>query len=347
MPKVLASIVMATLNEEEYIERCMLSLLSQRDVPGEYEVLVFDSGSEDRTLAILQDIAKRDSRVRLLKNPERVQVHAYNLGLKEARGQYIAVVGAHAEYDCDYLTTCLHLLNTTGATNVGGVQNPVGKGPVGQAIAWAMSSPLGVGGEAKYYAKREEFIDNVFGFFCRKSALEVLGGFDEKYVSGEDFELNYRARRAGGGVLVSPRIRLKYFVRSSLRALAGQLFRNGYGRAQTHGNCHGSFRKWHSLPPLLVAATLASLAWLLIKPGWPALIVPLAYSLFALAGGLISFCDTRSLKVAILAPFVLATMHYAWGLGWWLGVRRFGFPKVTQSGPRGSRVQKEAVKSRP
>jgi len=338
---------MATLDEEEYIEGCMLSLLSQRNVPGEYEVLVFDGGSEDRTLAILQDIAKRDQRVRLLKNPERVQVHAFNLGLKEARGRHIAVVGAHAEYDCDYLSTCLRLLNTTGAANVGGVQNPVGRGPVGQAIAWAMSNPLGVGGEAVFYAKREEFIDNVFGFFCRKSDLEVLGGFDERYVSGEDFELNYRIRRAGGKVLVSPRIHLRYFVRSSLRALAQQLFRNGYGKAQTHRNCAGSFRKWQSLPPLLVAGTLVSLAWLLIKPGWPALIVPLAFSLLALAGGLISFCDTRSLKVAILAPFVLATMHYAWGLGWWLGVRRFGFPNVTQSGPRGSRVRKGAAKSRP
>jgi glycosyltransferase involved in cell wall biosynthesis len=338
---------MATLNEEEYIERCVSSLLSQRNVPGEYEVLVFDGGSEDRTLAIIRDIAKRDQRVRLLKNAERVQVHAFNLGLKEARGRHIAVVGAHAEYDCDYLSTCLHLLNTTGATNVGGVQNPVGEGPVGQAIAWAMSSPLGVGGEAVFYAKQEEFINSVFGFFCRKSALEVLGGFDEKYVSGEDFELNYRIRQAGGRVLVSPRIRLRYFVRSSLRALARQLFRNGYGRAQIHRNCAGSFLRWQSPPPLLVVGTLLSFAWLLVKPGWPPLIVPLAYSLYALAGGLISFCDTRSLKVAILAPFVLATMHFAWGLGWWLGVRRFGFPNVTQSGPGGRVCKKEAVKSRP
>jgi len=345
MTEVLVSIVMATLNEAEYIEGCLLSLLSQQNVPGVYEVLVFDGGSEDRTVAILQDIAKRDYRVRLLTNPNRVQVHAFNLGLKEARGQNVAVVGAHAEYDCDYLSTCLHLLDTTGATNVGGVQKPVGKGPVGQAIAWATSSPLGVGGEAVFYAKREESIDNVFGFFCRKSALEALGGFDEKYLSGEDFELNYRIRQAGGRVLVSPRIRLKYFVRSSLRALARQLFRNGYGKAQIHANCAGSFQKWQSLPPLLVAGTLVSLAWLMIKPGWPVLIVPLAYSLFAFAGGLISFCDTCSLKVALLVPFVLATMHYAWGLGWWLGVRRFGFPSVTQSGPRGSRVQKEKENS--
>jgi glycosyltransferase involved in cell wall biosynthesis len=97
MAEILVSIVMAVLNEEEYIERCMLSLLSQRNVPGEYEVLVFDGGSEDRTLTILQDIAKQDHRVRLLKNPHRIQVYAFNLGLKEARGQYIAVVGAHAE----------------------------------------------------------------------------------------------------------------------------------------------------------------------------------------------------------------------------------------------------------
>jgi len=347
MVDLLVSIVVATLNEEEYIERCMSSLLSQRNVPGEYEVLVLDGGSEDRTLALLQDIAERDHRVRLLKNPDRIQVHAYNLGLQEARGQYIAVVGAHAEYDCDYVSTCLHLLNTTDATNVGGVPTHIGKGPVGQAIAWAMSSPLGVGGTRNRYAKRDEFTDGSFGFFCRKSALEVLGGFDEKYVTDEDLELNYRIRRAGGKVLASPRIRLKYFVRKSLRALWQQKFRYGYGRAQTHRNCAGSFRIAHAPPPLLIAGTLVSLAWLLSKPGWPALIVPLAYSLFALAGGLISFCRTRSFKVAILAPCVLATMHFAGGLGWWFGVRRFGFPNVTQSGPGGAGLQKGAAKARP
>ncbi|MGD0012112.1 MAG: glycosyltransferase family 2 protein [Terriglobia bacterium] len=347
MAEILVSIVMAVLNEEEYIERCMLSLLSQRNVPGEYEVLVFDGGSEDRTLTILQDIAKQDHRVRLLKNPHRIQVYAFNLGLKEARGQYIAVVGAHAEYDYDYLSSCLHLLNTTGATNVGGVMAPKGKGAVGQAIAWAMSSPLGVGGARYRYTKREEFTDYSFGFFGRKSTLEGLGGFDQKYVCDEEVELNYRIRQAGGAVLVSPAIRLKYFVRRSLRALSRQAFRYGYWRAQTHRNCAGSFRIGQSPPPLLIVGTLVSLAWLMIKPGWPAFIVPLAYSLFALAGGLVAFCDTRSFKVAILAPFALAAMHFAGGLGWWFGVRRFGFPNITPLGPWQACVQKKALKSRP
>ena len=347
MTEVLVSIVMATLNEEEHIERCMLSLLSQQNVPGEYEVLVFDGGSEDRTVAILQDIAKRDLRVRLLANPKRVQVHAFNLGLEEAGGQYIAVVGAHAEYDRDYVSTCLHLLNTTGATNVGGVPTNIGRGAVGQAIAWAMSSLLGVGWSREQYAKREVFVDTLFGFFGRKRCLEGLGGFDEKYRSGEDFELNCRIRQAGGRVLISPRIRFNFFVRGSLKALWQQKFRYGYGRAQTHRNCPGSFRMAHSPPSLLVAGTLVCLAWLLIKPGWPALIVPLAYSLFALAGGLISLRRTRSIKVAILAPLVLATMHFAGGLGWWFGVRRFGFPNVAHSGADRACGRKGGLKSPP
>jgi hypothetical protein len=161
----------------------------------------------------------------------------------------------------------------------------------------------------------------------------VLGGFDERYVTDEDSELNYRIRQAGGKVLVSPKIRLKYFVRSSLRALARQLFRYGYGKAQTQRNCAGAFREHPSPLPLLIAGTFVSLAWLLIRPSWPALIVPLACSLCALVGGVVSFCETRSFKVAILTPFVLATMHFAWGLGWWVGVWRFGLPKLTQPGP--------------
>jgi cellulose synthase/poly-beta-1,6-N-acetylglucosamine synthase-like glycosyltransferase len=340
MAEILISIVMATLNEEEYIERCMSSLLAQRKLPGEYEVLVFDGGSEDRTLAILQDIAKRDHRVRLLKNPDRIQVYAFNLGLKEARGEYIAVVGAHAEYDVDYMSACLRVLEATGATNVGGPRTPVGKACVGQAIAWAMSSPLGRGPSRQ--VRREGFAHNVFGFFGRKSALEALGGFDEKYITDEDTELNHRIRQAGGKVIVSPKIHLKYFVRKSLRALWRQAFGYGFGEAQTHHNCAGSFRIEQMPRPLLIVGTLVSLAWLVIRPSWPALIVSLAYLLFALAGGLVALWDTQSLKVAILVPLALAALHFAGGLGWWFGVRRFGLPNLSPSGTGRARVHKEA-----
>lgn len=323
----LITVVVPTLDEATFIGTCLSSLLNQRGVPGELEVLVVDGGSTDGTVQCVRELEERDSRVRLVDNPDRIQTAAFNIGMRQARGEYIAFAGAHATYDPGYLASCLEVLRRTEATNVGAVQTPVGRSSTGRAIAWAMSSPLGVGGASFRYAKEEMRVRSVFGGFLRLRDLRELEGFREEYHANEDYDLNCRIREKGGSVVVSPSIQCEYYVRESLWGLARQMFRYGKWRVRTVSDHPQSLMVRHfaaSWLPLVLAVCL--LLSPMISWGWWLLSIPGIYALTLLSSPVAVLRKTGSMAVALKAPVVLATMHLSWGFGWWAGVRQFGFP---------------------
>ncbi len=67
MPKV--TVIMPSLNVRKYISTCIESVLAQtlQDI----EILAVDAGSDDGTLEILQDYARRDERIRLIHSDKR------------------------------------------------------------------------------------------------------------------------------------------------------------------------------------------------------------------------------------------------------------------------------------
>ncbi|MCF0259612.1 MAG: glycosyltransferase family 2 protein [Erysipelotrichaceae bacterium] len=87
----LISIIMPAWNAAKTIEDSIQSALDQ--TWKNLEVLVIDDGSSDDTVGIVEKMAEKDSRVRLLKNPKNQGVcqTRYN-GLQQARGNWIALL---------------------------------------------------------------------------------------------------------------------------------------------------------------------------------------------------------------------------------------------------------------
>jgi glycosyltransferase involved in cell wall biosynthesis len=86
------SIVVPAFNEERRLPRTLQRLLAFLDSrPMDFaEVVVVDDGSRDRTAALVEGVARRDARVRLLKNPgNRGKGYAIRHGFQEARGQWL------------------------------------------------------------------------------------------------------------------------------------------------------------------------------------------------------------------------------------------------------------------
>jgi glycosyltransferase involved in cell wall biosynthesis len=315
----LISVVVCTLNERRFIGRLIEDVLAQRDLSGEIEMIVADGGSVDGTVEVVRSFADRG--VRLVENGDRLAVYGFNLAARCARGRYLAFLGAHARYGPEYLARCLALLTRTRAGNVGGVIDHVGEGDTGAAIAIAMSSPLGLGGPKFRTATRETECESVMGGFLERALFEKLGGFNETNVINQDGEFNYRLRRAGHRVVVSPTIRSTYFVRSTLRELVRQYFRYGFYRRWTQVQHPGSVPLRVYAPPLLIVTlALAALVAVLLRAPWP--LLPAACYLSVLAG--VSAASLRKARpsVAVRVGLVMASMHLAFGAGWLVGAVR-------------------------
>lgn len=328
------SAIIATFNEEHYIRRCIESLLDQRDLGDDFEIIVVDGCSNDRTTSIVKSFPQFGTTITLYQNPKRFQVYAWNIGWRAARGEYVSFIGAHTEYNNRFFHECLEIMTRTGAAAVGPVQVPYGKGLFGRATAWAMSSPFGIGNAVYRYATEEVFTDSVFAGVFKRETLERLGGYDERVTFDEDAELNYRLKELGEKIVVSPAISIRYYVRESPLALSNQMYRYGYWRRMTQIlHPHRTPARVLAPPALVLAFILSATTHLTIGKRLGA-VLPLLYGSFLLTAAAVATARSRDIAVGATVPLVLSVMHLSYGIGWWHGL--FTVKKHLRHPPNGS-----------
>ena len=321
-PKV--SAVIPCRNERNHIRACVLSLLGQQDVPGGFEVIVADGMSDDGTREILATLARQNQRLRVIDNPARTTANAMNLGVQHARGEFVAIMGAHNQYASDYLRACLEVSRATGADNVGGSMVCRGETWMQQAIAVAHHSPFSAGGARWHNIAYEGPADTVFGGFYRREVFSRIGPFDESLLRNQDDELNLRLTRSGGKIWHSPAIRSSYCPRASLTALFRQYLQYGYWKVavvKKHGR-PASLR--HLVPGLFVLALITLPVLALFFAG--SLLVWLGllgiYAAANVAASILTAARGGWQYLPIL-PVVFACYHFGYGIGFLRGVIGF------------------------
>lgn len=86
----MVSVIVAVFNLEDYIEKCILSIIQQSH--SDLELIIVDDGSTDRTEDICLNYARKDNRVTYVKKKNEGQGMARNIGLKLAKGEYVTYV---------------------------------------------------------------------------------------------------------------------------------------------------------------------------------------------------------------------------------------------------------------
>ncbi len=330
----MVSVIAPCHSEARFIENTLNSIL-QSDYPAEkIEVLVVDGMSTDGTREIVQKMAAKDSRIRLLDNPARIQAAAMNIGIKAAQGDYIARIDCHATYDSSYIRKCIELSERTGAANAGGYWNtlPGADTPVARAIAAATSNRFGVGKSVHRIggSEQEQETDNVaFGMFKRE-LFEKIGLYDERLVRNEDSELNHRIRKAGGRIIISPEIEVGYYNRATYRGLWQQAFNNGLWNLYTvwlTGESAGLSLR-HFVPMVfvlgLITFTIGAFFWWTVK--WMLLCYILLYLSVACTFSIRCARQTKSSAILILWSFVVSHVSYGLGSIWAIITIPFKFP---------------------
>lgn len=92
----LVSVVIPVHDRASLVRRAIDSVLG--GTFADFEVLVVDGGSTDGTVEVVEEVAARDARVRLLRNPENRIAQSLNIGIRAARGRYVAQLDSDDEY---------------------------------------------------------------------------------------------------------------------------------------------------------------------------------------------------------------------------------------------------------
>jgi succinoglycan biosynthesis protein ExoA len=306
------SVVLTVRDEARCLADAVAHVLAQ-DYEGDLEVVIAVGPSADGTERVAAALAEQDSRVRTVANPSGHTPTGLNVAIATARHPVIVRVDGHSMLPPHYVRVAVELLLATGADNVGGLMAPGGVAPFQQAVARAMRSPLGVGSTPFRTGAAAGPAPSVYLGVFRRSALERVGGYDESYLRGQDWELNHRIRSSGGLVYFSPELEVAYRPRADLRSLAVQYFLTGRWRRVITRQHRETATLRYLAPPAMVVAVLAGSAMAAL--GRPAgLVAPAAYAAAVTAGAV---ATGRGLPLAarLWLPVVYATMHTAWGWG--------------------------------
>lgn len=310
------------LNERDAIERCVRSIIAQDYPSDKLEIVVVDGLSTDGSQDKVKALAREYGNIQLLENPQHRTPISLNIGVKNAAGDVVVILGAHTTIDPKFVSTNIKYMRDMDVKCTGGTQINVGLTHIQRAIGYGMGSIFGMPSAPYRFFPKARFVDTVVYAAYHKELFDHVGYFDEKLHISEDAEFNWRIRRAGYKIFYTPEIISYYYPRNNLRKLFRQFFNYGILRVNVMKKHISAIKLMHLLPPAFVATTIAlAIGGLFLPDLWHLFFFVLAlYALYIIVGAVITVAKAKKLQYILTLPFVFATMHMSWGTGFLVGL---------------------------
>lgn len=181
------SVVITAYNEEVYLPQCLKALAAQ-DYPREnFEIIVVDNNSTDKTAAIARDFGAR-----VIEEKRQGYVFGLNTGMHAAKGEIIAVTDADTVVSKDWLKSLANSFNEAGVVAVTGGANNLSSIP---AVNFLMTSFFTVFLRTVFALGRPHL--NGFNLAVRKEAFLKVGGLDLRFKMAPDVDLGIRLAKIG------------------------------------------------------------------------------------------------------------------------------------------------------
>jgi glycosyltransferase involved in cell wall biosynthesis len=330
------SIVVPCRNERRFIVDCLDSILRTDYPPDRLEVLVVDGASDDGTRILLSEYSAREARVKWLDNARQTTPVALNIGIQNALGEILMIMGAHCKYPHDYISKLVGWLEHSAADNVGGICRTLAgaDSQMASAIAFALSHPFGVGNSYfRIGVSKPKWVDTVpFGCY-RINVFSRIGLFDEELVRNQDDELNQRLLKSGGRILIVPDVVSEYYARDTLNKVARMHYQYGYFKPLVARKI-GRVGTWRQLVPvaflLSLAVTLVLAPWIEIAR-WAFLGIVGTY-LAALLAAIVTSMSHNGFETSVLLGAVFPVVHFSYAWGSLKGIIKF----VIRQSPSGA-----------
>ena len=332
------SVVLVTRNEAPFIIECIQSIEKQFVSKDNWELILVDGMSQDNTVSIAKDYLRKnaDYQYAIFNNPDKYLAFGWNIGIREAKGDYIIRPDAHAILYPGYIRSGVKILKEkSGVGIVGGQLVTLAKNFWGDINKEALSSPVGVGNSSFRTGAASGYKDTaVYGIY-RKKVFGDVGLFNEKLVKHQDTEFHARILKAGWKIWMDIKMKAGYYCRDSLPKLFNQMFRIGYHLPDLLNSESKSGIQLRHMAPLAffsVFFTLVFLRFYYPLFGWLALLQISIYLATVFGFSVLKVLKNSrfTIKYLLLTP-VIITMHFAYFLGTLAGLIRklFSTDKLT------------------
>ncbi len=317
------SVIIPCRNEEKHIKLCIEAILANDIGADNIEVLIVDGMSDDTSRSIILEEAKKNTNIKLIDNVGKITPLAFNLGIKNAKGEYIVIVGSRQLIEKNYISHCINILNSDKQIAcVGGKVNNVYENPTSKIIATAMASSFGVGGGNFRNMEEDGFTDTVGTPVYRKSIFDEVGLFDEELVRNQDDELNYRLIKNGYKIFFTGKTGMKYFVRASYKNLYKQYFQYGYWKVYVNRKHKTITTLRQIVPAVFVWCVIAGLI-LAILNKYVAFCYLAGLLLYLLLAFISAFTKAEEKKDAFKIIYSYLILHWSYGSGYLKGLVHF------------------------
>ena len=319
------SVVVAVLNEEDHIDELIRSILAQ-DIDDCMELLLIDGMSTDKTRERIALAAKEcrlaNRQIRVFDNPKRRSPYAFNIGIREARGEYFCLFGAHASYESNYIRECLAVIRSSpDRVACGGLVHSLSDGSFqGNLIVDVLTNPFG-SSKTSFRTQGAGTVDNIPFPVLLVSDLRDAGGYDERLHRNEDNEMNGRLIGRGVELRITDATSASYYPVATVKKLVAYGRRNGWWNAKMVSLRLSGLRGRHFVPSgfvvgLIGAAVLTCFGRGRLRGLGAAGLVGALGSHVAL-GAKATFSTTSETKGAarLLIPPLMLAFHLSYGYG--------------------------------
>lgn len=315
------SIIIPTYNEQDYISNCIESILNQNYKKELLEIIIVDGSSTDDTILIVEELQKKNQKIKLKENPERRTPQSLNIGVKESTGEVVVILGAHTMLDKDFIYFNNKYLNEKNVKVTGGTQINKGLNFMQRSIGLAMENPFAMASAPYRWSKKEQFVDTVVYAAYRRELFDEIGFFEENFTISEDAEFNWRIRKAGHKIFFSPNIKSYYYPRKNLKKFIHQMFRYGILRVNVLKKHFSAIKMSHIIPSLFVLS-LITLFFLTLFTKIDAIYIWIFIISYLVANliGTLSKVKKENLLYVFVIPIIIFLMHFSWGLGFIVGL---------------------------
>ena len=335
------SVIVPAYNEEMVIEATLQSLLASDY--GNFEIIVVDDGSADRTSEIVREKFSGEPRIRLFTEPNAGKANALNFGLRYASGEIVIALDADTLFAPGAISALAHRFYDPRMGAVAGnakVGNRINIVTRWQALEYITSQNM----DRRAFASLNciTVVPGAVGAW-RRDLLDEAGGFTSDTLA-EDQDLTLRIRRLGYKIGYEENAIAWTEAPATLRALAKQRFRWAYGTLQCMWKHSGALMRprygalgFVAMPnvwifqiifPLISPVMDLMLFYTLFSAGLDWLQQPAGYTMTNLNQVLFYYALFLAIDwLAACFAFILERRE-RWRLLWWIFLQRFCYRQV-------------------